>query len=73
MNDTHLARTVQWIVIIFLLFCGPLGWVLIYLLWKQWNPTAPIKKSTGNAKAKTKKAAAKPAAKAPAKKKSTKK
>lgn len=67
MNKDQAVRTLQWIIIVFLLFTGPIGWILIYLLWKQWNPTAPLKKSA--AKPKTKKAAAKTGAKTAVKKK----
>ena len=55
MNQTYVNRTVQWIVMVFLFFCGPLGWVLIYLLWTKWNPSAskakaaPKKKSAKKA------------------------
>lgn len=71
MKNEHLARTLQWIIIVFLLFAGPIGWILIYLLWKQWNPAASLKKGAAKAKPAAKRAAAK--AKAPAKKKSAKK
>lgn len=67
MNKDYAVRTLQWIIIVFLLFAGPIGWILIYLLWKQWNPTAPLKKSA--AKPKAKKATAKTGAKTAAKKK----
>ena len=68
MNDSTLTRTIQWTVMVVLVFFGPLGWVLIYLLWKQWNPTAPHKKSSVGAKPKAKKATVKAPAKKSAKK-----
>lgn len=67
-NDPTLVRTLQWIVIVVLVFFGPLGWVLIYLLWRQWNLSAPVKKNSTSVKPKTKKVAAKALTKKSAKK-----
>lgn len=72
MDNTQIMRTLQWLLIIFLIFCGPIGWILIYLLWKQWNPKLPFSKARAS-KAKKSAKATRPAKTTAKKKPTTKK
>lgn len=48
--NSYAERTLQLIVFIVLFFFGPVGWVCIYLLWKQWNPQPAAKARQSKAK-----------------------
>lgn len=39
MKRTYFIRTIQWLVFLLLVVCGPVGWIVAYLLWREWNQT----------------------------------